>query len=277
MDKQGAREAVVSAGKLLSEKGLVSRTWGNVSCRIDEVHMAITPSGTSYELLTPEKIVVVDITDLSYEGKIKPSSEKGIHAMVYRASPGVGFIIHTHQTYATAVSVAGADKLEMTAEEKKLLGEKIPCAAYGLPGSKKLMKNVTEVYSDKTPAVLLARHGALLTGADMEQAFKRASVLEDVCERDVVREGLADDIGSYVSASYGEEIPVMLDDYAQISDVNGAASPGEDMEAYRLLNEKNYIAYLHAKKYGTPKPIGFIDRRLMRFIYKHKYSKLKSK
>ena len=77
-----AKQDVIDAGKKLVEYGLIARTWGNVSCRISETQFVITPSGKPYDGLTPDDIVVVNIDDYSYEGDIKPSSEKGIHAAV---------------------------------------------------------------------------------------------------------------------------------------------------------------------------------------------------
>ena len=97
MDINKAKEIVVMAGKKLVESGLIARTWGNVSCRVSDTQFVITPSGRAYETLTPEEIVLVNISDLSYEGDIKPSSEKGIHAEAYKHRHDVNFVIHTHQ------------------------------------------------------------------------------------------------------------------------------------------------------------------------------------
>ena len=75
MDILEAKLEVVKAGLKLVESGLIARTWGNVSCRVDDEYFVITPSGRSYESLTPEDIVLVKIEDCSYESEIKPSSE----------------------------------------------------------------------------------------------------------------------------------------------------------------------------------------------------------
>ena len=83
MDLLQAKEIVVEAGKQLVATGLIARTWGNVSCRISDSQFVITPSGRDYLSLTPDDIVVVNLEDLSYEGDIKPSSEKGLHAQCY--------------------------------------------------------------------------------------------------------------------------------------------------------------------------------------------------
>ena len=96
MDILQAKQIVIAAGKKLVETGLIARTWGNVSCRIDSQSFVITPSGKAYETLTPDDIVLVRAADLSYDGDVKPSSEKGIHAQCYLLRPECNFVIHTH-------------------------------------------------------------------------------------------------------------------------------------------------------------------------------------
>ena len=80
MDILEAKELVIRAGKELLQAGIIVRTWGNISCRISDTQFVITPSGLAYEDLTPDQIVLVNIADCSYDGDVKPSSEKGIHA-----------------------------------------------------------------------------------------------------------------------------------------------------------------------------------------------------
>ena len=87
-----AKEEIISVGRQLHDKGLLVRTWGNISSRIDESHFLITPSGIRYEDLTPERIVTVNMQDLSFEGKTVPSSEKAVHAVCYQERKNVQFI-----------------------------------------------------------------------------------------------------------------------------------------------------------------------------------------
>ena len=178
-----AKKAVIRAGLLLVKEGLIQRTWGNVSCRINDAQFAITPSGRDYLSLTPEDIVVVNISDLTYEGDLKPSSEKGIHAKCYELRPEVGFVIHTHQTYASLAGLTGCDINDLTGEAREIIGNHVPLAAYGLPGTKKLRKGVTEaILRSDSKAALMLHHGALCMGSDLEDAFRVANALERVCK-----------------------------------------------------------------------------------------------
>lgn len=182
MDILEAKNEVIKAGRLLIETGLIARTWGNISCRISETQFVITPSGRAYEGLNPEDIVTVNISDLSYEGDVKPSSEKGIHADCYRLRPDINFVIHTHQTNASVLSILNKDVVVKGDDMIKILGTRIPCAPYGLPGTKKLRKGVSSaIKSSSGNAVIMSRHGALCMGADFEDAYKTALNVEKAC------------------------------------------------------------------------------------------------
>ncbi len=177
MNTQEAKELVVRAGRHLVETGLIVRTWGNVSCRIDGKQFAITPSGRDYLSLTPDDIVVVQIQDLSYGGSVKPSSEKGIHAAVYKRRSDVNFVIHTHQKNASAVSAMGLASARLPEGE-------IICAAYGLPSTKKLRNGVVAALGKSSKnAVIMKNHGALCFGRDYEETFQAAADLEQFCQK----------------------------------------------------------------------------------------------
>ena len=166
-----ARRLVIEAGLRLLENKLIARTWGNISARISKDEFIITPSGRAYDRLTPADLVKVRVSDGSYSGSVKPSSEKGVHCAAYSLRNHVGFIIHTHQFYASAVA----------AECRSI--RTAPCAAYALPGTTKLKKYVADCirsnpYEDM---FLMARHGTLILGKDMDEAFAKAEALEKKC------------------------------------------------------------------------------------------------
>lgn len=181
MDVREAKEIVVQAGKKLTESGLITRTWGNVSCRISPDQFVITPSGRAYETLTPDEIVVVDIEDCSYEGDVEPSSEKGVHAEGYRLRAEINFIIHTHQLYASVVSPLGLDIKVTSPAAAALLGSQVNSIPYGPPGSEMLKRNVAAALSESDgKAYLMVSHGTLCLGKDCEEAFRLAAELEKI-------------------------------------------------------------------------------------------------
>lgn len=203
-EKNEAVKLVIEAGHRLVEAGLIARTWGNISARISDTQFVITPSGMAYDTLTPDDIVTVNIADCSYEGDIKPSSEKGIHAESYKFRPDVNFVIHTHQLYATAYGTLGKEL--PTAEV--LLGGTVPCAEYGISSTKKLKKKVSESIQThlRSNAFFMRYHGVLCLGTDLENAFDISLRLEDLCKEEVEKKV------SFAQTSADLEVPAELVD-----------------------------------------------------------------
>lgn len=182
MDINKAKDIVINAGKELVARGLIARTWGNVSQRIDDKSMVITPSGKDYLHLKREDIVLVDIETLEYAGDVKPSSEKGVHASVYKQKKDVNFVIHTHQQNASIISACGVDSI-IVDEKYSALKQMVVCAPYGLPSTKKLCKAIAGVLPGvEGRAIVMKHHGALCFGKDYDETFKAANQLEDACE-----------------------------------------------------------------------------------------------
>lgn len=230
MDILEAKSEVVKAGLELVKSGLIARTWGNVSCRVDDEYFVITPSGRSYESLTPDDIVLVKIEDCSYDSEIKPSSEKGIHAMAYKLRSDVNFVIHTHQKNASAVSFLGYDINMVPEESRAIIGSDIPVASYGLPGTGKLRKGVTAaIERSASKAIVMAHHGALCMGNDYEDAFAVAGELERVCEKFLL------DRLDAVSGKVCDNIAAVAEHIAEVSE--GAKKQAMIFDAYTSERE----------------------------------------
>jgi len=176
------KKTVIEAGKKLVESGLIARTWGNVSCRVDDKTFLITPSGRDYLTLTVDEIVQVNIADLKYDGNVKPSSEKKVHAAVYKIFPEKKFVIHTHQVNASVIGSTGLDRIVM--DSHHLLGGEVVCAKYALPSTNSLGKNVEKALTEsKGQAIIMKNHGALCFGENLEETFTVATELEKFCKQ----------------------------------------------------------------------------------------------
>lgn len=207
IEKNEAVRLVIEAGHRLCEAGLIARTWGNISARISDTQFVITPSGKAYDTLTPDDIVTVNIADCSYEGDVKPSSEKGIHAESYKYRPDINFVIHTHQLYATAFGTLG--EALVTGDES--LGNIVPCAEYGISSTKKLKNRVSEAIQANlgSNAFFMRCHGALCLGTDIENAFSVSLRLEEICKAEVLKRVILDtpeDCGFVLPQELSEEL-----------------------------------------------------------------------
>lgn len=181
MNKQEAQKLICESGIKLVEKGLVSRTWGNISIRLDDNSMLITPSGRTYEELKPEEVVHVQIDTLKYEGNIKPSSELALHAEVYKIRKSINAIIHTHQMNASTVAAAHREVPPILDDMAQIIGPSVRVAEYALPSTKKIVKKTIKALSGRN-AALMANHGAICIGRDIDEAFVVCEVLEKACK-----------------------------------------------------------------------------------------------
>ena len=177
MSESQARRDLVDAGHRLLAEGLVARTWGNLSVRLDERSMLVTPSGITYPDLTEKMIVRVDLHSDEWAGSYKPSGERKLHAETYRRRPEVMAGVHTHQV---AASICAAAQVPVPTP----FGE-VPCAPYALPGTKKITEGTVGALGGG-PAVLMANHGAFAVGGTLEEAFERVTELERACAAYVV-------------------------------------------------------------------------------------------
>lgn len=126
------RELVCSSGKKLQSTGLVSGTWGNISHRINNDYMVITPSGKDYSILTPEDMVVVNIYDMKYTGDLKPSGESSLHAIIYKNRKEVNAIIHMHSDNACTVAAARREVPPLLEDMVQIIGPTIRVADYAI-------------------------------------------------------------------------------------------------------------------------------------------------
>jgi L-fuculose-phosphate aldolase len=178
-DIQQARKAVRDMGVKLVQTGLVIGTWGNVSVRVGE-KVVITPSGANYDLLTEEDMPVIDLATGDYEGA-KPSSEKGLHLEVYRQRKEINAVIHVHSPHASTLAAARKELPPILDDVAQLIGPGVRVADYALPSTSKIVRKTMRALRGRM-AALMANHGAICLGRDLEEAFLCCQVLEKGCK-----------------------------------------------------------------------------------------------
>lgn len=173
-----AREQVAKLGKKMATNQLVLGTWGNVSCRLPRENVVvITPSGIPYENLRPHMTVVLNMQGGIEEGDLKPSSEATVHLAIYAARPDVGAVVHTHSPYASALAVAQVSIPPILEDMAALIGGEVAVAQYAIAGSKQLATNTVQALGTKN-AVLLANHGVVAVGRNLDEAFDTSMMVE---------------------------------------------------------------------------------------------------
>lgn len=176
-----ARILLADSGRKLLKENLVQGTWGNLSIRLGENVMLCTPSGISYTNLSPEDMVKVDINSLEYEGSLKPTSEKDLHAAIYKERSEVNAIIHAHSKYTCMYAATDTSIGLRDAKLAGKLGNIIRCSKYALSSTKALTRNVMRALG-RNNAAILSHHGMFACGTDMDNAFDNALTLEKIAK-----------------------------------------------------------------------------------------------
>ncbi len=179
MELAAAREMICAMGRTLLTEGLVAGTWGNISVRLDATRMAITPTGEDYTTLSPDDVPEVNLADGTYTGK-KPSSEWKLHAAIYLSRYDVNAVIHTHSMSASTVAAARRDVPPILDDLAQIIGPGVRCAPYALPSTKKIVKVTMRALAGRN-AALLANHGAVCVGRDLDEALTCCRILEKGC------------------------------------------------------------------------------------------------
>ena len=208
------RQQLADYGRKLVSCGLVQGTWGNLSVRLDDESMLVTPSGIDYEALSAGDMVKVNIRTLEYEGQLKPTSEKGLHAKVYQDRPEIGGVIHTHSKYCSVYAAARKDLPipadTASAQAVATSAGKSACEAsgiatdksdfksaggflnpvclakYALPGTKALIKNTAAALGANYGGIM-SNHGMIACGDTLPAAFENCVRLEELAKANLLK------------------------------------------------------------------------------------------
>lgn len=175
------RTQIVEYGKKMSAAGLSVGTSGNISIYDSETgYMAISPSGLGYFDTKPEDVVVMDLDGAIIDGARKPSSEHGLHTIVYQNRPEARAVVHTHSPYATTLACLHQTLKPVHYVIMGASVNEVPLVPYVTFGTPELAEAVGEVLvaNPKTRVVLLANHGDVCYQASLPKAFGLATNIE---------------------------------------------------------------------------------------------------
>lgn len=171
------RQEVCRVCRLLYDRGYVVGHDGNVSVRLSDGALLITPSGVSKGRLSPEMLVLCDGEGRVLAGDRHPSSEIAMHLLVYRERPDVAAVVHAHPPTATAFAICRRSlSRPYLTETVSGLGE-VPVAPFALPSTREVPDSLRPYVAGHS-AALLANHGAIAWGGDLWEAFDRMETVE---------------------------------------------------------------------------------------------------
>jgi len=174
------KEAICEIGRRLYSKGFSAANDGNITLRVGQDRFLCTPTMHSKGYLKPTDIVLIDIDGNMISGTKNRSSEALLHMEAYRSRPDASAIIHCHPPHATAYAITGKALPRWVLAEVEIFLGAIPIAPYKAPGTQEFAETIRP-YVAASNAIILANHGTLTLGRDLEQAFWWTEVLDAYC------------------------------------------------------------------------------------------------
>lgn len=206
------REMVVEYSKKLLTSNLAKGSGGNISLsNTDKTMMAVTPSGVVYDIMKPEDIVVLNMTGEKIEGDLLPTSEIAFHLALQKLRSDIHAVVHTHSPYATAVACLGWE-LPPIHYLIGFAGEKVPLAPYSTYGTEELSDNICSVIGEYN-AVLMANHGLVCVGTDLDKAFMTAEMVDYVAHLFLLTKSVGEPI--ILDPQQMNDVMEKLKDYGQ--------------------------------------------------------------
>jgi ribulose-5-phosphate 4-epimerase/fuculose-1-phosphate aldolase len=180
----GARDQMAACGRSLFDRGLATGSSGNLSIRLTEGRILVTPTDVSLGSLDPATISLLAPDGVLLDGE-RPSKEAFLHRAIYDARPQAGGIVHLHATHSAAIScIADLDHTNcippLTAYFVMKIG-RLPLIPYHRPGDETLAASIGKIAPDH-PAMLLANHGPIVAGATLRAAMNRIEELEETAK-----------------------------------------------------------------------------------------------
>jgi L-fuculose-phosphate aldolase len=175
------RRDLVRFSRMLHRLGFMPGTSGNLSVRLDDQRLLITPTGVSKFLLKSADMVIVDLHGRQLDGYRKVTSEVSMHLAVYRYRDDVTAVIHSHPPIATAFACVGRGLEEMLCQEAVMTLGVVPLANYATTGTEEVAASLAPFIPDYD-AILMANHGAVSYGSTLLQAFQKMEIVEHLAQ-----------------------------------------------------------------------------------------------
>jgi L-fuculose-phosphate aldolase len=178
-----ARESISEYCTLLWERRLVTGTSGNVSMRLEDGDIIVTPTLVSLRIVRPADLVRTDPHGVPRDKTERPTSELPLHIAAYSVRPDVRAVVHTHPTFCVVCSKNGRVFERDTVGARETLGE-VAWTPYRPPGSQELADVTSEQFARGVDTVLMERHGLSAVGQTLEEAFTNTDLAEEAARID---------------------------------------------------------------------------------------------
>jgi L-fuculose-phosphate aldolase len=253
------REEIIEVGRLLYDRGLIVATDGNISARLDQELILITPSGLCKGRMTPDQLITIDLNGRKVgpgtvaNQHLKPTSETAMHLEVYKQRADVLAVVHAHPPHAIALSIAGISLADCMLPEAIVFLGLTPTTPYATPSSEENAQAIRQVITGHD-ALVLQRHGSLTAGDSPLNAFYRTETLEQIARITFMLHQLGG----------GQPLPpFQVEKLIKTRRDLGLSRPADEAEFCEICNVCHLIGQHHQ---SPPTPTNGAEQELIRVI-----------
>ncbi len=174
------KASICDIGRRLWQRAYVDGNGGNISVRVAGGLVLCTPTLVSKGFMTPEDLCLVDMDGVQRAGEKRATSEILMHLAIYRVQPLARACVHAHPPHATGFAVAGVQPMSCLVPEMEIFCGEVPVAPYFTPGTHEVSEAVARL-ADRHNTILMANHGAVGWGFDVQDAYFKMEILESYC------------------------------------------------------------------------------------------------
>ena len=247
------KQDICEIGRRIYNKGFAAANDGNITVRTGENEVLCTPTMHSKGFLKPEDICTIDMTGKQCGGIKKRSSEALLHLEIYKARPDVKSVVHCHPPHATAFAIAREPIPQCVLPEVEVFLGDVPITKYETPGGKQFAETILPFVA-KTNVIILANHGTVSFGTDVERAYWWTEILDAYCRMLM----LARDLGkiNYFSEGKERELLALKQQWGWSDPRNTKEYENCDICANDIFRESWAGAGVERKAFPAPPPMG---------------------
>lgn len=245
------KKDICEIGRRIYAKGFAAANDGNITVRISENEVLCTPTMHSKGFLVPDDISLVDMTGKQLSGRKKRSSEALLHLEIYKNRPDVKSVVHCHPPHATAFAVAREPIPQCVLPEVEVFLGDVPITKYETPGGQAFADTIIP-FVKKTNVIVLANHGTVSFGEDVERAYWWTEILDAYCRILM----LAKQLGgvNYLNAHESKELLELKDKWGFTDPRNTAEFANCDICANDIFRESWVATGVERKAFPEPPP-----------------------
>jgi L-fuculose-phosphate aldolase len=247
------KQDIVEIGRRIYNKGFAAANDGNISVRVGENEVLCTPTMHSKGFLKVDDICTVDMAGEQISGRKKRSSEALLHLEIYRQRPEIKSVVHCHPPHATAFAVAREPIPQCVLPEVEVFLGDVPITRYETPGGQDFADTIRP-FVDRTNVIILANHGTVSFGENVERAYWWTEILDAYCRILI----LAKQLGrvNYLSEDKSRELLELKDKWGFSDPRNTKEYEDCDICANDIFRDSWKDAGVERSAFPAPPPMG---------------------